>query len=100
MRFTRVRKLVGRVHAVEVLSRDAEEHGQSGAAPDEDRVEALLAQELGHGDELPDHRVGLDLDAEDLEHLDLSRHDVLGQAELGDAVGEHGRRKRAATRRR
>ncbi len=73
--------------------RHAEEHRQPRPAADEDRVEALLGQQLVDGDERAHHGVGHDLDAERRQRLDLGRDDVLGQAELGDAVGEHAARR-------
>ena len=79
--------LVGGVDALEVLARDVHEHRQAGADGDEDGVEPL--PQLGQGERLADDRVRLDLDAQLLQPVDLGLDDVLGQAELGDAVDEH-----------
>jgi hypothetical protein len=78
--------LVGRVDALEVLAGDVHEDRQAGADGHEDRVE-LLAQ-LGQGVGLADDRVRLDLDAVGDQAVDFLLDDVLGQAELGDAVDQ------------
>ena len=81
--------LVRAVDAVEVLARDVHEPRQPRADADVDRVEAVFGHQLADRARLADHEVGLELDAELLQVLDLALHDRLGQPELRDAVDEH-----------
>ena len=81
--------LVGAEDAGEVLARDVQELGQAGAHGEIHCVEALLLEELlGVGDAAHD-AVVLELDAELLQAVNLALDDLLGQTELGDAVGQH-----------
>ena len=61
MRLTRVRNSLAEYTPLRFSPGDAQEHRQPRAGADEHGVEALLGEELGHGDELADHGVGLDL---------------------------------------
>src|SRR5574344_1397053 len=80
--------LVGAEDADEVLALDAHELGKAGAGADEDGVETVLLHEVLELAGAADDEVGLDLDAEILESVDLVLHDGLRKAELGDAVDE------------
>ena len=83
--------LVGRVDALEVLARDVHEDRQAGAVGDEDRVE-LLAQ-LGQGVGPADDRVAARSSRRPPRGgRPPACDDLLGQAELGDAVDEHAAR--------
>src|SRR5450759_2833944 len=77
---------VGRVDALEVLAGDVHEDRQARAYGHEDGVE-LLAQ-LRQGVRLADDLVGPDLDAVVDQPVHFLLDDVLGQAELGDAVDQ------------
>ena len=82
--------LVGAVDALEVLAGDAHEHRQAGPVGDEDGVEALFLHQFVDGVGLPDDHVADDLDAQLAELVRLRPvDDLLGQAELGDAVDQH-----------
>ena len=81
-------ELVGGVHALEGLARDAHEAGQASAGADEHGLVAHLKQ-LVHGQHLADDHVGLDVHAHRLEVVDLLVDDGLGQTELRNAVGQH-----------
>ena len=81
--------LVGGENAHQALAGDAGEHGQAGAGADEDGLELLFLEQLVDGEDLADDHVGLDLDAHLLEIGNFGVDDLLGQTELGDAVGQH-----------
>ncbi len=81
--------LVGAVHAGQVLARDLEEAGQAGAHGEVEGIKALLVEELLSVEQSAGDGVVLELDAELLQAVDLALDDLLGQAELGDAVGQH-----------
>ena len=81
-------ELVGRVHALQALARNAHEPGQARARTDEHRLVAHFEQ-LVDGDRLANDHVGLDVDAQLLQAVDLLAHDILGQAEFRHAVHQH-----------
>ena len=62
--------------------------GQPSARADEHGLKALF-QQLVHREHPADDHVGLHLDAQCLQAVDLFLDDGLGQAELGDAVDQH-----------
>ena len=82
-------ELVGGVNAEQVLARDAEKAGQTGAGAEEHGLKAFLGEQLVDGDRAADNGVGHDLDAHLLERGDFACHDRLGQTELGDAVHQN-----------
>ncbi len=82
-------ELVGRVHAVEVLSGDIHKHGQTGSGRDEHRVESVVAEHLLDGAGLADHVAFMHMHAELAQVIDLALDDALGKPEFGNAVNEH-----------
>ena len=81
--------LVGAVHAGQVLARNLEEAGETGAHSEVQGVKALLIEELVGVEQAAGDGVVLEVHAELLQAVDLALDDLLGQAELGDAVGQH-----------
>ena len=81
-------KLVGGIHAQEVLTRNVQELRQAGAGADEDRFKAVL-KELVYRDGLADDGVVHDLDAHFGQVLNLRRDDFLRETELRNAVDQH-----------
>ena len=79
--------LVGRVDAVGVFAGDVHEVGEARARRHVDGVEAVV-EEIVHGERLADDGVELELHAHLREVVHLGLDDVLGEAELGDAVDE------------
>src|SRR5512135_2369215 len=81
--------LVRRVDPDKVLPRDVHEVRKSRARADEDGVEPLLLEQFVDGDRLADDRVAFQLRAQFPDVLHLGLHDLLWEAEFGDAVHEH-----------
>ena len=81
--------LVGGVHAQQALAGDAQEPGQTGTGAQEHGLEALVGEQLVHGDGPADDGVGDHLHAQSLQPRHFPGHDGLGQTELGDAVNQH-----------
>ena len=79
--------LIGGVHALEGLARDAHEARQARAAGDEDGLKVHL-QQLINGQCLANHGVEHDVHAQAFQGFHFGHHDVLGQAELRDAVAQ------------
>ena len=86
-------KFVGGEDALQIFAGDVHEAGQPRAAADEHRFKAVFAHQLVDREHAADDHVGLYLDAEGDEVVDLFLYDQLGQAEFGDAVHEHAARK-------
>ena len=76
-------------HAVETLALDAQVAGQARARAHEHGVEAAVLHELVDVVELAHQRVHLERHALVAQLRHLALHEVLRQAELGDAVGQH-----------
>ena len=72
-----------------VLAGDAQELGQPRAGGHEHGVIAFLVHQLVDRHGLADDDVGLEVDAHRPHDVDLAADDLLGQAELGDAVDQH-----------
>ena len=83
-------ELVGGEDAVEVLAGDVHELGQAGTGAHEDGFEAFVVHQGVDGDGTAHDDVGLDLDAERADGVDLVAQDlVFRKAEFGDAVFKH-----------
>ena len=82
-------ELVGRIHAVEVLARNALEARQPRAGADKYGVVPLVAEQLVERNAPADDHVRLNFDAHILKRADLAPHEALGQTELRYAVHEH-----------
>ena len=76
-------------HAVEALALDAQVAGQARARAHEHGVEAAVLHELIDVVQLAHQRVHLERHALVAQLRHLALHEVLRQAELGDAVGQH-----------
>ena len=81
--------LVCAVHAGQVLARNMQEARQASAHGQVQSVEALLVEELLGVEQAAGNGVVLKVDAQLLQAVDLALNDLLGQTELGDAVGKH-----------
>ncbi len=81
-------ELVGGVDAHKALPRDVHEPRKAGPRADEHGLKAVLEQLVDRKD-LADHHVRFNLDALPPEAVDLPLHNLLGQAELRDAVHQH-----------
>ena len=84
------KELVSGEYAVCLLAGDAHELRQASAGADEYGIVTFLGKELINCDGLADDYVGLDLNAELLNGLDLVRYNsVLRKTELGDTVNKY-----------
>ena len=82
--------LVGREHAVGLLSRNAHEHGKSRAGADEYGFKAFLLHQLVDGDGFADDHVCLDLYTKGTNIFHFLRHDlVLRKTEFRDTVDQN-----------
>ena len=81
--------LVCAVHAGQVLARDVQEARQASAHSEVQGVKALFLEQLVGVEQAAGDGVVLELYAQLLQTVDLALNDLLGQTELGDAVGKH-----------
>lgn len=80
-------KFVSGKHTDRVFPRDAHKHRQAGSSADKHCIKALF-QELVDRFRLPDYIIGVDLHTHLHQPPDFVLDDLLGQAELGNAVHE------------
>ena len=85
-------KLVGGIHAVEVLAFDPHEFGEPRARPDKDALVTALLHQLVDGNRSADDDVRSDFHAQLFKLSHFLSHDLLGEAEFGDPVNQHAAR--------